>query len=49
LLIDLKTGSVISVLANMLNADTQSLAFEIQRILDPTNPVEADVPTSSVE
>jgi CubicO group peptidase (beta-lactamase class C family) len=44
LLIDLKTGSVISVLANLLNADTQSLAFEIQRLLDPANPVAADIP-----
>jgi len=35
---------VIAVLANLLDADTQSLAFEIQRIIDPANPVAVDVP-----
>ena len=48
ILIDLKTGSVIAVLANLLNADTQSLTFEIQSIIDPATPVAADVPKGKV-
>lgn len=46
LLIDLRSGSVIAVLANLLDADTQGLAFEVQRILDPANPVALDVPSA---